>query len=76
MVPPSYQYPWSTVGVPVARLVRFWKPPPGPRSTGQHTFEWSGEGASKGAEVAPKSLQIAKKFRQILKILPEELDSK
>ena len=73
MVPFSYQHLLATVRVPVARPERLWKPIRPPATPGQYTLRMERGGGLPGGSI---SLQIAKNFRQVLKIMPEELDSK
>ena len=73
MVPFSYQHLLGTVRVPETRPERLWKTLWLPATPGQYTLRMERGGGHPGGSI---SLQIAKKFRQILKILPEELDSK
>ena len=72
MVPFSYQHLLATVRVPVTRPERLWKTLWPPATPGQYTLRMERGGGFQGSI----SLQIGQKFRQILKILPEELDSK
>ena len=71
MVPFSYQHLLATVRVPVTRSERLWKTLWPPATPGQYTLRMERGGGFQGSI----SLQIGQKFRQILKILPEELNS-